>query len=69
MILDHEPAGLLKVDFWLFDDATAVVLEYDSQGHFLRPVVAATLTPYRQARDMALRSSVPFREYRLSLQP
>lgn len=68
MILDHEPAGLLKVDFWLFDDATAVVLEYDSQGHFLRPVVADTLSPYRQARDMALRSSVPFREYRLLLQ-
>ena len=64
-ILDDEPPGLLRVDFWLFDDALAVVLEYDDEGHFLRPVVAETLAPYRQARDMALKSSVPFREYRL----
>jgi hypothetical protein len=63
-ILDHRPDGLLTVDFWLFDDATAVVLEYDDEGRFLAPVVAETLAPYRQARDMALKSSVPFREYR-----
>ena len=63
-ILDHRPDGLLTVDFWLFDDATAVVLEYDDEGRFLAPVVAETLAPYRQARDMALKSSRPFREYR-----
>jgi hypothetical protein len=63
-ILDHKPDGLLVVDFWLFDNTTAVVLEYDDQGRFLRPVVAETLAPYRQARDMALKSAVPFREYR-----
>ena len=67
-ILDQEPPGLLKADFWLFDDALAVVLEYDSEGRFLRPVVAETIEPYRQARDMALKSSVPFREYRALLQ-
>jgi hypothetical protein len=61
-ILDHEPPGLLRVDFWLFDDATAVVLEYDDAGRFLRPVVAETVAPYRQARDMALKSAVPFRQ-------
>jgi hypothetical protein len=61
-ILDHEPPGLLRVDFWLFDDATAVVLEYDDAGRFLRPVVAETVEPYRQARDMALKSAVPFRQ-------
>jgi hypothetical protein len=61
-ILDHEPSGLLRVDFWLFDDATAVVLEYDDAGRFLRPVVAETVEPYRQARDMALKSAVPFRQ-------
>jgi hypothetical protein len=64
-ILDHEPPGLLRVDFWLFDDRTAVVLEYDDAGRFLRAVMAETVEPYRQARDMALKSSVPFREYRL----
>jgi hypothetical protein len=64
-ILDHEPPGLLRVDFWLFDDATAVVLEYDDAGRFLRPVIAETVEPYRHARDQALKSSVPFHEYRL----
>jgi hypothetical protein len=64
-ILDYEPDGLLRVDFWLFDDRTAVVLEYDDAGRFLRAVMAETVEPYRQARDMALKSSVPFREYRL----
>jgi hypothetical protein len=66
-ILDSELDGLVKLDFWLFDDELAVVLEYDEEGRFLRPVVAETLAPYRQARDMALKSSVPFREYRRSL--
>jgi hypothetical protein len=64
-ILDSEPDGLLKVDFWLFDDELAVVLEYDDQGRFVQPVIAQTLAPYQQAREMALKSSVPFREYRL----
>ena len=63
-ILDHRPDGLLELDFWLFDDSLAVVLEYDDAGRFLRPAVAETLTPYAQARDMALKSSTPFREYR-----
>jgi hypothetical protein len=67
-ILDSEPDGLLRVDFWLFDDELAVVLEYDEQGRYVRPVVADTLAPYQQARDMALKSSVPFREYRLRSQ-
>jgi hypothetical protein len=64
-ILDHRPDGLLDVDFWLFDDVTAVVLEYDDKGRFLRPVMTETLAPYRQARDIALKSSMPFRAYRL----
>ena len=63
-ILDYEPPGLLRVDFWLFDDSRVIVLEYDDAGRFLRPVEAETVEPYRQARDMALKSSVPFREYR-----
>jgi hypothetical protein len=62
-ILDHEPAGLLKVDFWLFDDAIAIVLEYDDQGQFVRAVVAETVEPYRQAKDLALASSEPFARY------
>ena len=64
-IVDQEPDGLLRVDFWLFDDELAVVLEYDDEGRFVRPVVAESLAPYRQARDMALKSCMPFREYRM----
>jgi hypothetical protein len=64
-IVDQGPDGLLRVDFWLFDDELAVVLEYDDEGRFVRPVVAETLAPYRQARDMAFKSCMPFREYRL----
>ena len=64
-ILDQRPDGLWAVDFWLFDDRLAVVLEYDDEGRFLRPVVAETVESYRHARDMALKSAVPFREYRL----
>jgi len=63
-ILDYSPDGLLVVDFWLFDDSLAVVLEYDDAGRFLRPVAAETVEPYRQARAMALKSAVPFRAYR-----
>jgi hypothetical protein len=62
-ILDDRPDGLLAVDFWLFDDETVVVLEYDDAGRFVGPVVAETLEPYRQARDMALKSSILFRQY------
>jgi hypothetical protein len=62
-ILDHEPAGLLKVDFWLFDDATAVALEYDDDGRFLRAVTAETVEPYRQAKELALASSEPLSRY------
>lgn len=62
-ILDHEPAGLLKVDFWLFDETTAVVLEYADDGRFLRAVVAASVEPYRQAKKLALASSEPFSRY------
>ena len=61
-ILDNRPDGLLAVDFWLFDDSVAVVLEYDDAGQFLRPVVAETVEPYRHARDTALASAVPFRQ-------
>ena len=66
-VLNQKPDELLVVDFWLFDDTTAVVLEYDDNGRFLVPVVAETTEPYRRTRDLALRSAVRFSEYRLSL--
>jgi Family of unknown function (DUF6879) len=67
-ILDHYPPKLSSVlafpeDFWLFDDATVVALEYDDEGRFLRPVMVPVVTPYLQARDIALAEAVPFPEY------
>jgi hypothetical protein len=47
-ILDHRPPGMLHEDYWLFDNEIAVVLEYDEDGRFLRPVVAETVEPYRE---------------------
>lgn len=66
-ILDHRPPGMLHEDYWLFDDVTAVVLEYDEEGRFLRPVVAEDCEPYRACRDLVSVSAVPFEQYRASL--
>jgi uncharacterized protein DUF6879 len=66
-ILDHEPAGLLREDYWLFDDATVVRLDYDNEGRFLRPVVVKDAEPYRRCRDLALAAAVPFKEYRAAV--
>lgn len=62
-ILDHEPAGMLRQDYWLFDDELVVVLEYDDAGRFLRPVAVTQVAPYRRCRDLALASAMPFDAY------
>lgn len=51
-------------DFWLFDDSTVVRMDYDDEGRFLRPVdVSDGLERYRQARDIAVRSSQPLEDF------
>jgi hypothetical protein len=59
-------ADLPVGDFWLFDDAVAVEMEYDSQGRFIRPVRASEdeLGRYSQLKDAALREAVPFEVFR-----
>jgi hypothetical protein len=53
-------------DFWLFDDADAWAMTYDSAGRF---VAAEQLTQVdeigrcRQSRDCAIRQSVPLEDY------
>ena len=54
-------------DFWLFDDAIVVRLEYDEAGRFLRPVAASDPAPYRRCRDVAMARAVAFRQYRATL--
>jgi hypothetical protein len=62
-ILDHDVPDLLTEDYWLFDDALVVRLDYDHEGRFIAPVVVEDAEPYRRARDTALRLAVPFRTY------
>lgn len=49
-------------DFWLFDD-TPVRMVYDPDGRFLRADVDSDARPYRELRDLALRSSIPLTDY------
>ena len=62
-ILDHDVRGLLSEDYWLFDDALVIRLDYDDEGRFLRPVVVDDVVPCRRCRDVALTHAVPFSDY------
>lgn len=51
-------------DFWLFDEETVVELEYDHEGRFVNAyAVTDTELRYRAYRNMALRRSIPLKEY------
>jgi hypothetical protein len=55
-------------DFWLFDEETVVALEYDHEGRFINAYeVTDGDFRYRAYRNMALRRSIPLKEY--SYQP
>ena len=55
-------------DFWLFDEETVVELEYDREGRFVAAYeVTDTDYRYRAYRSMALKRSIPLKEY--SYQP
>jgi transcriptional regulator with XRE-family HTH domain len=61
-MLDHEPPGLLRFDFWLFDDEVRLLLEYDDA----RDGSWALWLPRRGAvlpgsRPGPLASSMPYR--------
>jgi hypothetical protein len=50
-------------DYWLFDDATVVRLNYDDDGKFLGVERVADAEPYRRVRDLTLASAERFSEY------
>lgn len=57
---------LPNMDFWLFDDGLAAVLEYDSDGNVEQVVLdqeSAHLADYRRWREIALMGSTPLAEY------
>lgn len=63
----HHFGALPYEDFWLFDDSVVVAMDYDAEGHFTgaRKITdPATVSRYRQARDVALRHATPLAEYR-----
>jgi len=53
-----------KHDFWLFDDATVVRLNYDEDGNFLGIEAVDDAEPYRRVRDLTLASAEPLGDYR-----
>ena len=62
----EEAISLPSVDFWLFDDSTAVRMKYDSEGRFLGTVGVsdpAEIDSYRQAKTRALELSSCLSEY------
>lgn len=56
---------LWDVDFWLFDDQTAVIQRYDADGGYLGPSLAPDPAPFVTLRARALQLPVPFVEYTL----
>ncbi|MGV9311747.1 DUF6879 family protein [Streptomyces sp. NPDC003691] len=57
---------LPEQDFWLFDDAVVVHLNYRADGTQINRerIVDPDLDTYRRWRDSALKDAVPFGEYR-----
>lgn len=51
-------------DFWLFDNAVAVGMEYTADGSFIRPVEVSDIEPYRRCRVAIMARAVPFNQYR-----
>jgi hypothetical protein len=62
------PPDMPREDYWLFDDDLAVVLEYDDQGRFVRPVMVEEIPHrYRRGALIALTHAERFESYRASL--
>lgn len=68
-IMDLEDYPILTFplrDFWLFDDATAAVMDYDDDGVFLGADLTTApvrIARYRHVRDYLLEHSVPLADY------
>jgi hypothetical protein len=54
---------LYEVDFWLFDNHTVYILNYDTDGQFLGFEQAYDVVTYRRIRDLALERSIPLADF------
>jgi hypothetical protein len=63
-----EDLGLPKQDFWLFDEKSVVVMEYDDDGNQLGRELLEHVdsTPYVMRKRLALDLAVPFASYRMN---
>ena len=60
------PFGRRPPDFWLVDDETVALMDYDDEGRWLGMRLVTDqveLAEYRHLRDLAVRASVPYAEY------
>lgn len=64
--LTDRKIDLPEQDFWLFDDKTVLLLNFNPDGTLRDRTLAdaADLDHYRHVRDLALAESIPFSEYR-----
>lgn len=61
---DHPGLATLDVDFWIFDDQTVAVMDYDDEGRFHGAHLADDDPErYREMRSFALAASMPLREF------
>jgi hypothetical protein len=52
-----------EADFWLFDNHTVYILNYDAEGRFLGTEPAYDMVTYRRIRDLALERSIPLADF------
>lgn len=65
MDLADRQVDLPDLDFWLYDDSRVVVLHYDyDDAPHTAEVFESDIDHYRRWRDIAMKESVPFSEYR-----
>ena len=59
----HVDLEQLREDFWLIDEAVAVRMLYDGEGHFLRPEPVEDVAPYLRMRSTAMRYAETLNDY------
>jgi hypothetical protein len=67
-VTDMPDPGLPKQDFWLFDERSVVVMEYDDDGNQLGRELLEHINPapYVAWKHLALDHAVPFAAYRMN---
>ena len=63
-----EELGGLTQDFWLLDDTLAVTMKYDEDGRRLAMEPTPDVAAFINQRDLAIKHSVPLRDYLPSVQ-